>query len=193
MWPGAGVQLSDLDGRPIGVLGSGDGRLGPDDMSMCHSLGGRLRAVTGHRMRSVLTSRGIRIGIAAVTCTVGVTTAASSASYEAAQAARCGVGTGGPVIKFPTIYAFGRFCDDVSRTDTLTVVLQGRVHAKWTRITGVSKKVHMRAGKTYIVKTAHIHCTAHPHSIRMRTYVAITQPPHGTTFIVNSGIPTYCV
>ncbi len=189
---GATVRRSGLDGEPIGGIRSCGGRLEPDDMSIWH-LGRALCAITGHRLRSVLTFRGLRVGIAAVTCTVGVSTAPSSASPQTAWAARCWVGTGGPVIKYPTIYAFGRFCDGVSRTDTVTVVLQGRVRGKWTRITGVSKKLHMRAGTTYIVRTPPIHCTAHPHSIRMRTYVAITQPPHGRTFLVNSGIPTYCI
>jgi hypothetical protein len=162
-------------------------------MSTRHALCTALRAIPGHWARSVLTSRGIRVGIAAVTCTVAVSTAASSASSETEQAAICGLGTGGPVIKYPTIYAFGRFCSHTRRTATATVELQGRVNGKWTRITVVSKQLHMRAGKTYILRTPAIHCTTTSHSIQMRTYVSLTFPPHGTPFLANSGIPTTCI
>lgn len=46
-----------------------------------------------------------------------------------------------------------------------------------------------------MLKTPAIRCTAHPHSIRMRTYVVLRTGPYlGQTYaIANSGIPTYCI
>lgn len=164
-------------------------------MSIWRTLGRARSSVSSHGVRSVLTPRRILISIAAVTCTAGVSTSAPSASTESAQAAGCGVGTGGPVIKYPTIYAFGRFCSPVRRTAPATVVLQGRIDGKWTRIAGVSKRLHMLPKKTYILRTTPIHCTVPGRSIRMRTYVALrTGPGRGQTYaLANSGIPTTCI
>lgn len=149
--------------------------------------------MTGRRPRLLLRRGGI--AIASLICAVGVSTPTSGASARFAHAARCAVGTRGPVIRFPTIYAFGRFCSPTARAAPASVVLLGRIGGKWTRITGVSKQLHMLPGKTYVVKTPAIHCTAHPHSIRMRTYVALrTGPGRGQTYaLTNSGIPTYCI
>jgi hypothetical protein len=167
---------------------------GADQRSIWRTGYSAISAMTGHGVRRVFTPRWVLAGIAALACTAGVTTAVSSASSVSAQAARCGVGTGGPVIKYPTIYAFGRFCTPVRRTDNATVVLQGRINGKWTRITGVTKQLHMRPGRTYILTTPAIHCTATTQSMRMRTHVVLNAgPPWGTVVLSNSGIPTTCI
>ena len=133
------------------------------------------------------------VGIAAVICTVCVGTA-PSASFETAQAAsRCLVSASGPWIENLTVFAVGKFTSCTRRTATATVILQGLVNGKWTRVARVSKQLDMRARKTYTLKTTPIHCSAHPHSEHMRAYVTLRTSPSDVIAVSNLGGSTYCI
>lgn len=107
--------------------------------------------MTGSRRPWLLRPARVAVLIAALT---GLAISAPGASAGRAHAARCVVGTGGPVIKYPTIYAFGRFCSPTARTAPASVILQGRIDGKWTRITGVTKQLHMLPGRIYDAEDA---------------------------------------
>jgi hypothetical protein len=134
----------------------------------------------------------------ATVCAVGVAAAAAwgvpaAASSAPAHAARCSVSTGGPVLKNNTVFAFGRFCSPESRTETVTVLLEGRIDGKWTTIARVSKRLHMRAGKTYTLSTTTIQCKNTTRSIQMRTTIVLGTGPKHRSVLSNVGLPTTCV
>lgn len=97
------------------------------------------------------------------------------------------------MLKNNTVFAFGRFCSPESRTETVTVLLEGRIDGKWTTIARVSKRLHMRAGKTYTLSTTTIQCKNTTRSIQMRTTIVLGTGPKHRSVLSNVGLPTTCV
>jgi hypothetical protein len=91
---------------------------------------------------------------------IGASTSAARPRDESAHAAVACSGYGHPVLKFPTLYAIGKFrCSTGAASATATIVLQGFEHGKWTKIELASREVHALPGKSYTVRTKSLQCT----------------------------------
>jgi hypothetical protein len=132
--------------------------------------------------------------LALVVLIAGSSASATMSQDEAAHVSVACSALAHPVLKYPYLFAIGKFrCASGAPSAKATLVLQAFKHGTWTKIQAVSRKVHARRGKKYVLRTTPTHCASNPHKLKVRTEfdleagsLRLHPPPSGT-------LQTFCL